>query len=170
MRPICSAGQEGELLVKVPQVMAGYWKMPEETAEVLEDGWLCTGDLAVMDEEGFFSIVGRKKDLIIASGYNIYPDEIDSVLTSHPDVLEVATIGVPDSRRGETVKSFVVLIEGGTVSAEELIDYARKELAAYKVPRQIEFRDQLPKSGVLKILRRELRKQELAKIEGRDEG
>ncbi len=159
-------GQEGELLIKGPQVMAGYWKRPDATTEVIKDGWLYTGDLAVVDEDGFFSIVGRKKDIIIAGGYNIYPDEVDGVLTAHPAVLEAATIGVPDERRGETVKSFVVLTEGQTVTAEELIEYARKELAAYKIPRQIEFRDELPKSTVLKILRRELREQELAKLKG----
>ena len=159
-------GEEGELLIKGPQVMAGYWRRPDETIEVIKNGWLHTGDLAVVDEDGFFSIVGRKKDLIIASGYNIYPDEIDSVLIAHPAVLEAATIGVPDEKRGETVKSFVVLVEGQTATADELIVYARKELAAYKIPRQIEFRDQLPKSAVLKILRRELREQELQRREG----
>ncbi len=154
-------GQEGELLIKGPQVMAGYWRRPDETSEVIKNGWLHTGDLAIVDGDGFFSIVGRKKDLIIASGYNIYPDEVDSVLIAHPAVLEAATIGVPDQKRGETVKSFVVLVDGQTATAEELIEYARKELAAYKIPRQIEFRDELPKSAVLKILRRELREQEL---------
>jgi long-chain acyl-CoA synthetase len=114
-------------------------------------------------------IVGRKKDMILASGYNVYPDEVDGVLMAHPAVFEAATIGVPDARRGETVKSFIVLAEGRTATAEELIEYCRKELAAYKVPRQIEFRDELPKTTMLKVLRRELRDQELAKLRTRRE-
>ena len=157
-------GREGELAISGPQVMKGYWQRPDATAETIKSGWLLTGDIAKMDEEGYFYIVGRKKDVIIAGGYNIYPDEIDDVLMMHPSVLEAGTIGLPDPKRGETVKSFVVLAEGQTVTAEELIRYCRKELAAYKVPRQIEFRDELPKSGALKILRRELRDQELAKL------
>jgi long-chain acyl-CoA synthetase len=116
-----------------------------------------------MDEDGYFRIVGRKKDMILASGYNIYPDEIDRVLMAHPDVLESATIGVPDERRGETVKSFVVLHPGRETSSDELIAYCRENLAAYKIPRAIEFRDSLPKSTVLKVLRRELRAEELAR-------
>ncbi len=155
-------GQEGELLVKGPQVMKEYWKQPEATANAFRDGWFRTGDLATMDEDGFFRIVGRKKDMILASGYNIYPDEIDRVLMAHPDVLESATIGVPDEKRGETVKSFVVLHPGRNVTADELIAYCRENLAAYKVPRMIEFRDSLPKSTVLKVLRRQLREEELA--------
>ena len=165
-----SPGQEGEVIIKGPQVMKGYWKRPEATAEVIKDGWLYTGDIAVADEDGYFSIVGRKKDMILAGGYNIYPDEVDDVLIAHPAVLEAATIGVPDERRGETVKSFVVLKEGHTATAEELIEYSRKELAAYKIPRQIEFRDELPKSTVLKILRRELREQEMAKLKAAAKG
>jgi long-chain acyl-CoA synthetase len=162
-------GGEGELLIRGPQVMKGYWNAPEATSDAIKDGWLHTGDIARADADGYFFIVGRKKDLIIASGYNVYPDEVDDVLTAHPAVLEAATIGVPDEKRGETVKSFVVLLEGRTATAEELIEYCRKELAAYKIPRQIEFRDELPKSGMLKILRRELRDQELAKLEARAE-
>ncbi len=162
-----SPGQEGEVIIKGPQVMKGYWKSPEATAEVIKDGWLYTGDIAVADEDGFFFIVGRIKDMILAGGYNIYPDEVDDVLIAHPAVLEAATIGVPDERRGETVKSFVVLKESHTATAEELIEYSRKELAAYKIPRQIEFRDELPKSTVLKILRRELRDQELVKLKAK---
>ena len=161
-------GEAGELVIRGPQVMKGYWQQPDATQETIRDGWLHTGDIAVVDEKGFFAIVGRKKELIIAGGYNIYPDEIDRVLMAHDAVLEAATIGVPDEKRGETVKSFVVLAEGHTATAEELIEFARGELAAYKVPRQIEFRGELPKSTVLKILRRELRDQELAKLNAKE--
>ena len=153
-------GEPGELLIKGPQVMAGYWNMPDETANVLHDGWLSTGDLATQDENGYFRIVGRKKDMILASGYNVYPDEVDGVLLSHPAVLEAATIGVADPKRGESIKSFVVLKPGEHATAEQIIAYCRSNLAAYKVPRTIEFRDALPKSGILKILRTELRRQE----------
>ena len=162
-------GQEGELIIKGPQVMKGYWKRPDATADVIRDGWLHTGDIAVADEEGYTFIVGRKKDMILASGYNVYPDEVDDVLMAHPAVLEAATIGVPDEKRGETVKSFIVLKDGQAATAEELKEYCRKELAAYKIPRQIEFRDELPKSTVLKILRRELREQEAAKLKARSD-
>ena len=157
-------GQDGELVIKGPQVMRGYWNKPEETALALRDGWLYTGDIARMDEEGYFFIVGRKKDMIIVSGYNVYPDEVDGVLMSHPSVIEAATIGVPDAQRGESVKSFVVLRPGMTATAEEIAAYCRDSLAAYKVPRAIEFRAELPKSPVLKILRRELRDQEMARL------
>ena len=132
---------------------------------MIKDGWLYTGDLATMDEDGYFRIVGRKKDMILCSGYNVYPDEVDRVLMGHPDVLEAATIGVPDERRGETVKSFIVLKPGAKVTAEDLIAYCREHLAAYKIPRLVEFRDSLPKSTVLKILRRELRDEEMAKLQ-----
>lgn len=158
------AGTEGELVIRGPQVMKGYWNRPEETAAMIKDGWLYTGDLATMDEDGFFRIVGRKKDMILCSGYNVYPDEVDRWLAGHPAVLEAATIGIPDEKRGETVKSFVVLKEGATATAEEIIAHCREGLAAYKVPRFIEFRDSLPKSTVLKILRRQLRDEELAKV------
>lgn len=155
-------GQEGELILKGPQIMAGYWNRPDETAVTLKDGWLFTGDLAVMDSDGYFKIVGRKKDMILASGYNIYPDEIDRVLTDHPAVIEACTIGVPDEKRGETVKSFVVLAEGASATEEELVAHCRENMAAYKVPRAIAFRDELPKSAMMKLLRRTLREEELA--------
>ena len=158
-------GVEGELLIRGPQVMKGYWNRPEATDEMIKDGWLYTGDLATMDEDGYFRIVGRKKDMILCSGYNVYPDEVDRVLMGHPAVLEAATIGVPDERRGETVKSFIVLKPGAKVTAEDLIAYCREHLAAYKIPRLVEFRDSLPKSTVLKILRRELRDEEMAKLQ-----
>jgi long-chain acyl-CoA synthetase len=157
-------GKEGELILRGPQVMKGYWNKPDETAAMIRGQWLYTGDLAVVDEDGYFFIVGRKKEMILASGYNVYPDEIDRVLAAHPAVLEAATIGVPDEKRGETVKSFVVLKVGGRATAAELIAYCREQLAAYKVPRAIEFRPELPKSSALKILRRELKSQELAKV------
>ena len=156
------AGTQGELLLKGPQVMRGYWNAPDESAAVLTDGWLRTGDIATIDEDGYCVIVGRKKDMIIAGGYNIYPDEVDAVLMAHPAVLESATIGVPDRARGETVKSFVVLSPGQTVGADDLIAHCRRELAAYKIPRSIAFLDELPKSSALKILRRELRDREIA--------
>jgi len=156
-------GEDGELVIKGPQVMQQYWNNPRETANVLRDGWLFTGDIARMDEEGYFYIVGRKKDMVIVSGYNVYPDEVDGILVAHPAVLEAATIGVPDEKRGESVKSFVVLRPGMTATAEEITAYCRENLAAYKVPRAIEFRSELPKSPILKILRRELRDQELAR-------
>jgi long-chain acyl-CoA synthetase len=157
------SGEPGELLIKGPQVMAGYWKMPQETAAALKDGWFSTGDIATIDKDGYHWIVGRKKDMILCSGYNVYPDEVDGVLIQHPAVQEAATIGVPHERRGESVKSFVVLRPGETATAEQIIAYCRGNLAAYKVPREIEFRTSLPKSGILKILRRELREQELAR-------
>ena len=156
------SGTQGELLVKGPQVMRGYWNAPDESAAVLTDGWLRTGDVATIDEDGYCFIVGRKKDMIIASGYNIYPDEVDAVLMAHPAVHESATIGVPDPARGETVKSFVVLRPGRAANADDLIAHCRRELAAYKIPRSIEFLDELPKSSALKILRRELRDREVA--------
>jgi long-chain acyl-CoA synthetase len=154
-------GEQGELLIEGPQVMAGYWNAPDESAAVLTDGWLHTGDIAMVDEDGYCFIVGRKKDMIIAGGYNIYPDEVDAVLMAHPAVHESATIGVPDPSRGETVKSFVVLRPGQAASTDDLTAHCRRELAAYKIPRSIAFLDELPKSSALKILRRELRDMEL---------
>ncbi len=161
-------GEVGELAIKGPQVMKGYWKMEKETKEVLINGWLLTGDIAKMDEDGYFYIVDRKKDMIIAGGYNIYPREVEEVLYEHPAVLEAAVIGVPDPYRGETVKAFIVLKPEyrGKVTADEIIQFCRERLAAYKVPRIVEFRDELPKSTVGKILRRVLREEELKKSAG----
>ncbi len=164
------AGEVGELIIQGPQVMRGYWNKPQETAQVLKDGWLYTGDLCRMDEDGFCFIVGRKKDMILCSGFNVYPDEIDRLLMSHPAILEAATIGIPDEKRGETVKSFVVLRAGHQLSTEGILAYCRENLAPYKVPRIIEFRDALPRSSVLKILRRELRAEEMAKTAGAARG
>lgn len=161
-------GEVGELVIKGPQVMKGYWNRPEETAKTLRDGWLYTGDLGYMDEKGYFYIVDRKKDMIIASGFNIYPREIEEVLYEHPAVQEAVVAGVPDSYRGETVKAYIVLKEGHSVTEKEMDKYARKHLAAYKVPRLYEFRDELPKTTVGKILRRQLVEEERKKIENQE--
>ncbi|WP_166244438.1 long-chain-fatty-acid--CoA ligase [Paenibacillus turpanensis] len=158
-------GAIGELLVRGPQVMLGYWNRPDETAKVLRDGWLYTGDMAIMDEDGYFSIVDRKKDMIIASGYNIYPREIEEVLFEHPGIKEAAVAGVPDQYRGETVKAFIVLKEGEYVTEAELDAWCRGMLAAYKVPRLYEFRETLPKTMVGKVLRRKLLEEELGRRE-----
>lgn len=153
-------GEDGELCIRGPQVMKGYWNKPEETAQTLRDGWLYTGDIARMDNDGFFYIVQRKKDMIIVSGFNVYPGEVEDVLYTHPAVMETAVIGVPDAYRGESVKAFVVLKTDTPTSAEELVAYCRKNLAKYKIPSSIEFVEALPKSNVGKILRRSLREQE----------
>lgn len=153
-------GELGELLVRGPQVMKGYWNLPDETALALREGWLYTGDIARMDEQGYVYIVDRKKDLIIASGYNIYPREIEEVIYEHPAVQEVAVVGVTDAYRGETVKAFLVLKAGVQVTAEEIRDFCKANMAPYKVPKVVEFRDQLPKSTVGKVLRRTLREEE----------
>ena len=155
-------GQAGELAVSGPQVMSGYWNQPEASAEGLADGWLRTGDIASVDSDGYCFIVGRKKEMIIAGGYNIYPDEVDGVLMAHPAVHESGTVGVPDPKRGETVRSFVALRDGFEATEAELIAHCRTQLAPYKVPRSIEFLDELPKSSALKILRRKLRDRALA--------
>ena len=156
-------GEEGELLIKGPQVMKGYWNRPEETAETLRDGWLYTGDIAKMDEEGYFYIVDRKKDLVITGGYNVYPREVDEVLFEHPKIAEAVTAGIPDDYYGEVLKAYVVLKEGEEATAEEIIEFCSQKLARYKLPRQVEFRSELPKSAIGKILRRELVKKEQQK-------
>jgi long-chain acyl-CoA synthetase len=144
--------------------MEKYWNNPEETRNQLtEEGWLSTGDIAVMDDDDYVYIVDRKKDMIIAGGYNIYPREVDEVLYQHPKVADAVTIGVPDEYRGETVKAFIVLKKGEKATDKEIMEFARTRLAAYKAPRIVEFSDDLPKSAVGKILRKELRKQEQAK-------
>ncbi|MFN2136111.1 MAG: long-chain-fatty-acid--CoA ligase [Candidatus Promineifilaceae bacterium] len=153
-------GSIGELILNGPNIMKGYWNMPEETAQTLRDGWLYTGDIARMDEDGYFYIEDRKKDLIIAGGFNIYPREVEEVLMTHPAVIEVAVAGVKDPKRGETVKAWVVKKEGDPTTAEELIDWSKNHLAKYKYPRKIEFRDELPKTIVGKVLKRELIEQE----------
>ncbi|UOO80875.1 AMP-binding protein [Uruburuella testudinis] len=161
-RPVAT-GEPGELWVKGPQVMKGYWKRPEETEKVLDSkGFLATGDIAVVDEKGWIKLVDRKKDMIVVSGFNVYPNEVEDVIAQHPKVLEVACIGVDHEKTGEALKLFVVKKEA-SLTEQELIDYARGELTAYKVPKLIEFRDELPKSNVGKILRRELRQEETKK-------
>lgn len=157
-------GEVGELAVKGPQVMQGYWNMPAETANTLKDGWLYTGDLARMDEEGYFYIVDRKKDMIIAGGYNIYPREVEEVLFAHPEIVEAAVAGVPDEYRGETVKAYVVKKPDSNLTAEDVIKYCRENLAPYKAPKMVEFRAELPKSMVGKVLRRVLVEEEKAKL------
>ncbi len=159
-------GEVGEIIATGPQVMMGYYKKPEETAATLRDGWVYTGDLGFFDEDGYISIVDRKKDLVISSGYNVYPVEVDNVLFDHPSILEACVVGVPDSYRGESLKAFVVLKEGQTLTVEEVTACCREKLAAYKVPREVEFVEELPKSTVGKILRRELRDRELEKRSG----
>ncbi|MZQ87280.1 AMP-binding protein [Paenibacillus sp. 5J-6] len=153
-------GEIGELLIKGPQVMKGYWQREHETAMTIRDGWLYTGDMGRMDEDGFFSIVDRKKDLIIAGGFNIYPREIEEVLFEHPAILEATIVGVPDEYRGETVKAFVVLKPGMTLTEKELELWCRERLAAFKVPRKVEFRESLPKTMIGKVLRRQLLEEE----------
>jgi long-chain acyl-CoA synthetase len=152
-------GEVGELILQGPQVMRGYWQKPQETEIALKDGWLYTGDLAKMDAQGYFYIVERKKDLIIAGGYNIYPREVEEVLYQHPQVKEVVALGVPDAYRGETVKVVIVPTDGARLTAQEIQAYCKSQLAVYKVPSIVEFRDQLPKSMVGKVLRRLLREE-----------
>ena len=155
-------GQAGEICAKGPQVMAGYWNRPDETARVMTaDGYFRTGDIGVMDEKGYTKIVDRKKDMILVSGFNVYPNEIEEVIASHPGVLECAVIGVPDAKSGEAVKAFVVK-KGPNVTAEDIIKFSAPQLTGYKVPKQIEFRTDLPKTNVGKILRRELRDEKKA--------
>jgi len=151
-------GEPGELCARGPQVMKGYWNRPQDTAKTIdENGWLKTGDVAVLQEDGYMKIVDRKKDMIVVSGFNVYPNEIEDVLTGHPEVIECAVVGVPSEKTGEAVKAFIVTKTD--VSDEALIAYCREHLTAYKVPRQFERRDELPKTNVGKVLRRELRTQ-----------
>ena len=154
-------GGPGELAVRGPQVMKGYWNRPDETARVLRDGWLLTGDIATMDEDGYFSIVDRKKDLILCSGYNVYPREVEEVLFMHPAVAEASAIGIPDPYRGETVKAVVVLKAGASATEADIIAFCKERLAPFKVPKAVEFATELPKSLVGKILRRKLREREM---------
>ncbi len=150
-------GQPGEICIRGPQVMAGYWQRPDETAKVMDkDGWFATGDVGVMDERGFVRIVDRKKDMILVSGFNVYPNEIEGVVAGHPGVLECAAVGVPDDKSGEAVKLFVVK-KDPALTADDVKKYCREHLTNYKCPRDIEFRTELPKTNVGKILRRELR-------------
>jgi long-chain acyl-CoA synthetase len=156
-------GEPGELLIRGPQLMDGYYNKPEETAQTLRDGWLHTGDIATVDADGYVAIVDRKKEMIIVSGYNVYPREVEEVLAKHPAVLEGAAIGVPHPIKGEEVKAFVVMKPGQTATAEELIAFCREQLAPFKVPKAIEFRDALPKTLIGKVLRRQLAEEEKKK-------
>jgi len=156
-------GERGEIAIRGPQVMKGYRNMPEETALTIKDGWLHTGDIATMDEEGYFYIVDRKKDMIICGGCNVYPRDIDEVLYEHPKVKEACAIGIPHPTRGEAVKCCVVLKEGETATAEEMIEFCKDKLATYKLPTEVEFHDDLPKTNVGKILRKALRAEDEAK-------
>lgn len=150
--------EPGELAIKGPQVMKGYWNRPEETSKVFtEDGYFKTGDIACVDEKGFFQIVDRKKDMILVSGFNVYPNEVEDVIVTHPKILEAAAIGVPHEKSGEVVKVFVVKKPGQEITEDEIMQFCKKELTGYKCPKMVEFRDELPKSNVGKILRKDLR-------------
>jgi long-chain acyl-CoA synthetase len=157
------AGEVGELAIKSPNLMKGYWQMPTETANTLRDGWLFTGDIARMDEDGYFYIVDRKKEMMKPSGYQVWPREVEEVLTQHPAILEAGVAGIPHEKRGETVKAWVVLHEGKTATVDEIRAFCREHLASFKVPTHVEFRDELPKTTVGKILRRKLQEEEREK-------
>jgi long-chain acyl-CoA synthetase len=161
-------GEIGELCLKTPQIMQSYWNRPDETAIALRDGWLYTGDIARMDEEGYFYIVDRKKDMVISGGYNVYPRDVEEVLYTHPKVQEAAVAGVPDPKWGESIKAFIVLKHGQAASAEEIIDFCKQNMARYKVPSAVEFRDSLPKTLVGKVLRRVLVEESKAKAESQE--
>jgi long-chain acyl-CoA synthetase len=156
-------GEPGELIIRSPLLLKEYWNNPEETAGQMKNGWLSTGDIVVQDEDDYFAIVDRKKDMIIAGGYNIYPREIDEVLYQHPKVAEAVAVGIADEYRGETIKAFVVPREGETLTEDDIIAFCKEKLAAYKAPKMVEFRSELPKSAVGKILRKVLRDEEAAK-------
>jgi long-chain acyl-CoA synthetase len=160
-------GEAGEICIKGPQVMKGYYKKPAETEEAIRDGWFHTGDIGFFDEDGYLTISDRKKDMIVASGFNIFPKEIDEVLFSHPKILEVCCIGVPDPYRGETLKAYIVAKSGENLTKEEVVSFCRDKLTAYKIPTEVEFIDELPKSAIGKILRRELREIDKKRREGK---
>jgi len=149
-------GAPGELWVRGPQVMIGYWNRPEDTAATMTDGWLKTGDVACFDEDGYLSIVDRIKDMILVSGFNVYPNEVEDVISKHPDIIECAVIGIPDTETVEAVKVFVVT-RNSSLDAKAVRKFARENLTGYKIPKVVEFVDALPKSNVGKVLRRELR-------------
>ena len=158
-----AVGEPGELILRGPQLMDGYYNRPDETAQTIRNGWLYTGDIAKVDTDGYFSIVDRKKEMVIVSGFNVYPRDVEEVLATHPAVLDAAAIGVPHPVKGEEVKAFVVLKPGSAATAEEIIDHCRKSLAPFKVPKEIEFRDTLPKTHIGKTLRRQLADEDRAK-------
>jgi long-chain acyl-CoA synthetase len=156
-------GETGELAVRGPQVMRGYWRAPDETTRVLRDGWLYTGDLASEDADGYFTIVDRKKDMIITGGMNVYPRDVEEPLYEHPKVREAVAVGIPDERWGEAVKVYIVLRDGQSATEQEIIDYCHARMARYKVPKFVEFRTELPKSLIGKVLRRQLLAEEQAR-------
>ncbi len=160
-------GEIGELCIRGPQVMEGYLNMPDETSQSIRDGWFYTGDIARADEEGYVYIVDRKKDMIIAGGYNIYPRDIEEVLYAHSKIMEAAVAGIRDRYRGETTKAYIVLTEGESMTKEEVIEHCKANLAPYKVPKLVEFRSELPKTMIGKVLRRMLREEEEKKVQGR---
>jgi len=156
-------GEIGELCAKGPQVMKGYWQRPDETAKTITpDGWIMTGDIGLVQDDGYIKIVDRKKDMILVSGFNVYPNEVEDVLVSHPDIIECAAVGIPDLKAGEAVKVFAVT-SNPNLKESELKEFCRERLTAYKVPKVFEFRDELPKTNVGKVLRRELRDEEVNK-------
>ncbi len=159
-------GEQGEILLRTPTVMLGYYNMPDETREVIKDGWLHTGDIGYMDEDGYFYITDRKKDLIIVGGFNVFPREIDEVIQRHPKVKEGVAVGIPDPYKGERIKAYIVLKEGETATEEEFIEYFREHLISYKVPSEVEFRSSLPKNAIGKVLRRVLREEEIKRQQG----
>ncbi|MFP4474279.1 MAG: long-chain-fatty-acid--CoA ligase [Desulfatibacillaceae bacterium] len=158
-------GESGEIIIKSPTVMIGYYGNATATKENIRDGWLYSGDIGAMDEDGYFTILDRKKEMIIASGFNIYPKEVENILCGHPAVSEAAVIGVPDSYRGETVKAFITMAPGAEVSEEEITAFCRENMLRYMVPAEIEFRNELPKTPIGKILKKELKAEELARME-----
>jgi len=165
---VLETGEIGELVIQGPLVMKGYLNMPTETANALRDGWLYTGDIAYMDEDGYFFIVDRKKELIKPSGYQVWPREVEEVIAENPKVLEVGVAGIPDAYRGETVKAWVVLKPGETLTVDEVKAWCKEHMAAFKVPTHVEFRDELPKTTVGKVLRRELVRQDREKQGGEE--
>jgi acyl-CoA synthetase (AMP-forming)/AMP-acid ligase II len=151
-------GEVGEIIARGPNIFKGYWNREQETAQALRGGWFHTGDMGKVDADGYYTIVDRKKDMVIVSGYNVYPIEVENVLLRHPKILDAAIIGIPDEYQGESVKAVIVTRPGQTLEAKEVSDYCREHLAAFKVPRHVEFRSELPKSPTGKVLKRELRK------------
>jgi long-chain acyl-CoA synthetase len=162
-------GERGELCIKGPQVMLGYWNRPDETGMVLRNGWLHTGDVAVMDPEGYFQIVDRIKDMVLVSGFNVYPTEVEEVLFHHPKISKAAVVGLPDPVTGERIKAYIVLKEGETATAEEIVAWCRSEggLTGYRVPHDLEFRETLPETLIGKVLRRVLQEEERQRAEAR---
>jgi len=158
--------EEGEIIIKGPAIMLGYWNRPEETKEVLRNGWLHTGDIGLMDEEGYIKFLGRKRELIKCSGYSVFPSEVENLLYRHPAVAEAAVIGIPDSYRGESPKAFIILKSDykGKIKEEEIIEWCKENMAAYKRPRLVEFKEGLPKSAAGKILRRILKEEDEKKV------